>query len=221
MRLLIATHNRGKLVEYQELLSGLPLDLRTLDDVGIQQDIEETGTTFAENARIKALAYAKQSQLCTLADDSGLEVDALGGSPGVHSARFAGLDSGAAGNSSTAENNAKLLRLLREVPAKRRTARFKCVIALAPVSSIQPATASPVCYADETELQTRLFEGVCEGRIITEPKGRGGFGYDPLFLVPEYGRTLAELPLELKNRISHRGRALRELGNYLHAHDRS
>jgi non-canonical purine NTP pyrophosphatase (RdgB/HAM1 family) len=147
-------------------------------------------------------------RLYVLADDSGLEVDALGGAPGVHSARFAALDTGAPGNSTTAENNAKLLRLLKDVPQDKRTARFHCVVALTPVLRSTNESASPVCYADELELQTELFEGLCEGRIGLTPRGRGGFGYDPLFIPTGYNRTFGELVEGIKNKLSHRARAL-------------
>ena len=143
-----------------------------------------------------------------LADDSGLEVDALGGAPGVHSARFAALDTGQPGNSPTADNNAKLLRLLTSVPPEKRAARFRCVLALTPVPSPAAASASPVCLADEVELQTELFEGTCEGRIAFEPRGTGGFGYDPLFIPQGHDLTLGELSEEVKNGLSHRARAL-------------
>ena len=184
MRLLIATHNRGKLIEYRDLLAGLPFDLVTLDDVGIRDDIAETGATFAENARLKAVAGARQSGLLTLADDSGLEVDALAGEPGVRSRRYAGE------NATDAERNAFLLSKLRAVPSGARTARFRCVIAIAsPRGTIGQA------------------EGMCEGEIAFEPRGTNGFGYDPLFYFPERGATMAELPNAEKNRVSHRARA--------------
>ncbi len=184
MRLLIATHNRGKLIEYQQLFTGLSLDLVTLDEVGIRNDIEETGRSFAENARLKAAAYAKQSKLLTLADDSGLEVDALNGEPGVFSKRFAGE------KATDAERNQFLLAKLRGVPRKQRTARFRCAIALA-----------------EPDGEVWETSGTCEGEILLEPRGTHGFGYDPLFLFPALGKTMAELPTEEKNRISHRARA--------------
>ncbi len=184
MRLLIATHNRGKLIEYQQLFAGLPLDLATLDDVGIRNDIEENGATFAENARLKAVAYARQSRLLTLADDSGLEVDALNGEPGVYSKRYAGE------HATDAERNQFLLEKLRGVPPEQRTARFRCAIAL----------AQPDGEVWETS-------GTCEGEILSAPRGTHGFGYDPVFLFPALGKTMAELPTEEKNRISHRARA--------------
>ncbi len=184
MRLLIATHNRGKLLEYQELLAGLPLELVTLDDVGLRDDVEENGATFAENARLKAVTYAHKSNLLTLADDSGLEVDALGGEPGIRSKRYAGE------NKSDAERIAFLLNKLREVPREKRSARFRCAIAV----------ASP---------EGRVWEsqGTCEGEIIFAPRGAHGFGYDPIFYFPERGVTMAELPTAAKNKISHRARA--------------
>lgn len=150
-------------------------------------------------------------ELFVMADDSGLEVDALKGAPGVHSARFAALDSGQAGNSPTLENNAKLLQLLGGVPAESRTARFRCVLALTPVFEAGDKSHSPVCYADEFEMRTELFEGVCEGRIGFAPRGAGGFGYDPLFVPEGYQETFAELGEEVKNRLSHRARALAKL----------
>jgi len=184
MRLLIATHNRGKLIEYQAMLTNLPFELVTLDDVGISDDVDEDGATFAENARLKAIEYARQSGLLTLADDSGLEVDALGGEPGVHSKRYAGE-----GKSDT-ERNVFLLNKLRGVPAGKRTARFHCVIVM----------ASPEGKLVETD-------GTCEGEIAFEPRGTHGFGYDPVFQVAERGIRMAELPTEEKNKISHRARA--------------
>jgi XTP/dITP diphosphohydrolase len=135
-----------------------------------------------------------------LADDSGLEVDALGGAPGVHSARFAALDDGRKGNSSDAENNAKLLRLLAGVPAGKRTARFRCVLSLTPILHGE----SPAAMAAATE----FFDGTCEGRLLEATSGAGGFGYDPLFIPDGFDRTFAELGPEVKNRISHRARAL-------------
>jgi XTP/dITP diphosphohydrolase len=164
-----------------------------------------------DNSRSGELDVAfelRRDRLLVLADDSGLEVDALGGAPGVHSARFAALDTGTPGNSTTAENNAKLLRLLKDVPLDKRTARFRCVVALTPVLRSTNENASPVCYADDLELQTELFEGVCEGRIGLMPHGRGGFGYDPLFIPAGYNHTFGELDEGIKNELSHRARAL-------------
>lgn len=183
MRLLIATHNRGKLIEYQEILND-DFELVTLDDVGIRDDVDETGVTLAENAQLKAIAYARPSGLLTLADDSGLEVDALGGEPGVYSKRYAGE------NKSDAERNAFLLNKLRDVPRGKRSARFRCAIAIATPNG-------------------RLWEtdGACEGEIMFEPRGTNGFGYDPIFQVAERGVRMAELSTAEKNKISHRARA--------------
>jgi XTP/dITP diphosphohydrolase len=158
------------------------------------------------------LAGAK-GPVYVLADDSGLEVDALDGAPGVHSARFAAVDAGreTAGNSSDAENNAKLLRLLQDVPKARRTARFRCVIALTPLIENPGSDEPPVHAADELARRTWLFEGACEGTIGHAAKGGSGFGYDPLFTPIGERQTFAELGEELKNRISHRAGALRAM----------
>ncbi len=182
--LLIATRNPGKLREFAAIFSGLGLQLRTLDDLGITEEVEETGATFAENATLKALAYMTRSGLPTLADDSGLEVAALNGAPGVYSARYGGV--------SGADQLAYLLDQLREVPWHARVARFVCVIALA-----RPG------YAPE------LVEGHLPGVIELAPRGSGGFGYDPLFYLLDEDATLAELPAERKNQISHRAEAAR------------
>jgi XTP/dITP diphosphohydrolase len=192
LQLLIATNNRGKLHELLPLLGDLPFHLVTPHDLGLHLEVEETGTTYAENARLKAEAFAQTSGLLTLADDSGLEVDALGGAPGVHSARYAGA------GASDADRRAKLIRVLHEVPAPR-LARFRCVMALA-----QPGGAMT------------YFEGVCAGEIILEERGTHGFGYDPLFFLPERGSTMAELPSVVKNQISHRARAVQAARPFLH-----
>jgi XTP/dITP diphosphohydrolase len=182
--LLIATHNPGKLREYAEIFSGLDLSLRTLAELGIATEIEETGTTFAENARLKAEGYARLSGLPTLADDSGLEVAALDGAPGVYSARYGGV-SGAA-------QLQYLLDQMHDVPWHERLARFVCVIALA-----------------RPDGPTELVEGTLPGVIELAPRGDQGFGYDPLFYVLDEDATLAELPPERKNAISHRAAAAR------------
>ena len=145
-----------------------------------------------------------------LADDSGLEVDALGGAPGVHSARFAALDSAKSGNTPDADNNAKLLRLLKDIPPEKRTARFRCVIALVQVHSPQSTVHSP-----------QLFDGVCEGRIIFDSRGKNGFGYDPLFVPLGLEQTFAELGEDVKNRLSHRAKALEKLKAFLTTKERS
>jgi XTP/dITP diphosphohydrolase len=146
-----------------------------------------------------------------LADDSGLEVAALGGAPGVHSARYAALNKQVAGNAPDAANRKKLLLELQETPREKRTARFRCVIAFTPLLALAAESTSPVCYADEHELQTQLFEGSCEGSIGFEEHGSGGFGYDSLFIPTGYHQTFAELGEAIKNAMSHRGRALAAL----------
>jgi XTP/dITP diphosphohydrolase len=191
-RLLLATNNPGKLHELEPLLAEVPLHLVTPRALGLHLEVEETGTTYAENARLKAAAFAQASGLLTLADDSGLEVEALGGAPGVYSARYAGE------GASDADRRAKLIHVLRQVPAPRR-ACFRCVIAVA-----QPGGA--IDY----------FEGVCEGEIILEERGANGFGYDPVFYMPEHGCTMAELPSAVKNQISHRARAAQAACRFLH-----
>jgi len=225
--LLIATRNAHKVGEIRAIL-GEEFHYLTLNDLPSSPEVIEDARTFAGNATKKAVALAKwlgeahslkpdienlkpaaqADRLYVLADDSGLEVDALDGAPGVHSARFAALDTGRPGNSPTAENNAKLLRLLEDLPLDRRTARFRCVLALTPVPRPEPEGASPVCTAEEVELQTELFDGTCEGRIGLAPRGRGGFGYDPLFMPNGYDRTFGELDEGIKNELSHRARAL-------------
>ncbi|MGB9919779.1 MAG: XTP/dITP diphosphatase [Moorellales bacterium] len=193
--LVIATGNSGKLREFAFLLEGLPARLLSLRDFpGLTLPPEE-GHTYAENALIKARAVARATGRLTLADDSGLEVEALGGQPGVRSARFAG------DKATDAENNRKLLRLLEGVPWERRRARFRCLLAV-----VNPAGDRG--SAGEAGFEEILVEGTCEGFIQFAPRGENGFGYDPLFYVPEYDRTLAELPEEIKNRVSHRGRAV-------------
>jgi XTP/dITP diphosphohydrolase len=182
--LLIATRNAHKMQELALILTGVPLVLRSLADEGIRGVVEETGASYAENASLKATAYARLGGMLSLADDSGLEVDCLGGEPGLRSARYAGE------SASNQDRIAKLLGSLSGVPWERRKARFVCVIAIAGPDGT-PA----------------LFEGTCEGIITLAPKGEGGFGYDPVFYRPEFGCTMAELPEEVKNRVSHRARA--------------
>lgn len=209
MTLVVATRNTHKLGEIRSIL-GEKLPYRTLQDFSAAPEIAEEGATFAENAERKARGLAEwllaqcyidpgTGLWLVLADDSGLEVDALAGAPGVHSARFAALDTGQVGNSSDAENNAKLLRLLGDVPEPRRTARFRCVLAVVP---LRPGAGVG---------RTHFFEGVCEGRIQFAPTGRGGFGYDPLFVPQGYACSFTELGAETKNRISHRALALAQL----------
>jgi len=184
--LMLATSNPGKVKELRDLLarhfdlSGVSL-LTPRDWPAPLPDVAETGTTFAENARLKASALAAATSLPALADDSGLCVDALGGGPGLYSARWAGAAA------SDADRNAKLLQALADVPPERRTARFVCAAALALPGA-----------------ETWAAEGICEGIILTAPRGANGFGYDPLFLLPHQDRTMAELTAEEKNRLSHR-----------------
>ena len=209
----------SRLGEIRTLL-GSGSQLLTLNDFPAIPSVVEDADTFAGNATKKALEVARwlyvhfpptprASPLFVLADDSGLEVDALKGAPGVHSARFAALDSAQSGNTPDADNNAKLLRLLEGLPFDQRRARFQCVIALAAVPESKATAASPVCYADEFEVNT--FEGACEGRIGLEPRGKNGFGYDPLFFPVGLDQTFAELDEDQKNKLSHRAKALEKL----------
>ena len=188
--LLVATGNPGKLREYQDLLNGAPFRLLSLRDAGITEEVDETGETFAENAWLKASGYAKLSSMLTLADDSGLEVDALGGAPGVRSARYGG-DSCA----NDADRVKLLLKNLEGVPWEKRTARFRCVINVA-------APSGPVDR--EPELLVSVVGSVA-GMVQYEPLGDDGFGYDPVVYLPSFRRTVAQLSLEEKNQISHRG----------------
>jgi XTP/dITP diphosphohydrolase len=199
-RLLVATHNPGKVQEYRELLAGLPLEVTYLDAERISLEVEETGETFAQNAILKATAYARASGLWTWADDSGLEVDALGGAPGVYSSRYAGP------GASDVDRYRKLLDALAGVPWERRTARFRCTVALATPREDVPGTSEVLGTWAGT---IRTADGACAGIIAFGPAGSNGFGYDPVFYLPEQGMTMAQLPPEVKNRISHRGLAAR------------
>lgn len=184
-QLLIATHNPGKVREYRELLRDIALPLVSLSEVGIAEEVAETGLTFAENAWLKARAYSALSGLLTLSDDSGLEVDALGGAPGIHSARYGG-----AACATDIDRVNLLLANLQGIPWAHRTARFRCVIA---IRHPQGAEVSVV--------------GAVAGMIQYNPQGSDGFGYDPVFYLPSLRRTMAQLPLAEKNRISHRADA--------------
>jgi XTP/dITP diphosphohydrolase len=216
--ILISSRNARKIGEIKSILGG-GFHWLTLNDFSGAPEVVEDAPTFAGNATKKAIELAKwvagtcsshvQPDLSVLADDSGLEVDALNGAPGVHSARFA--DPGGRRNSSDQANTRKLLALLKDIPLERRTARFRCVIALTPVLSFPEKRGSPVCDADEFEVATQIAEGVCEGRIGFEPKGEGGFGYDPLFIPAGFSQTFAELGEAVKNGLSHRGKALAAL----------
>jgi XTP/dITP diphosphohydrolase len=203
--LLIATRNAHKTAEIRQLLGGA-FCVRALDDFPGAPAVVEDAGTFAGNARKKAESLAgwlpasfSEGHFYVLADDSGLEVDALGGAPGVQSARFAATGAGADANSPDSANNAKLLRVLEGVAPEKRTARFRCVLALAAAGGGQPV----------------FFEGVCEGRIGLAPSGTGGFGYDPLFIPEGHDCSFAELGAEIKNKLSHRARALEKLREYL------
>lgn len=220
--ILIATRNAHKVSEIRAIL-GKRFQYLTLNDFPAAPKVIEDAATFAGNATKKAVelaewlaereAEAKPLPDFVLADDSGLEVDALDGAPGVFSARFAAIDS--PHNSNDADNNAKLLRLLKEAPLAKRMARFRCVLAFVPIPCRKVEPASPVCYAEEMESKAELFDGVCEGRIIFEPRGANGFGYDPLFVPEGFEQTFAELGDEVKNKLSHRAKAVEGLKRFL------
>lgn len=190
MRLILATSNKGKLKEVKEILP--EYDIVTMGEMGINEDIEENGTTFEENAYIKAKFIADRLNAVTIADDSGLEVDYLDGAPGIYSARFAGE------GATDKDRNEKLLSLLKDVPFEKRTARYVCAIA--------------IVFPDG---EKHIFKQTCEGYILDEEVGNGGFGYDPLFYFPEFKTSLANVPLDVKNTVSHRSKALEELKKFL------
>lgn len=192
MEIVIASKNSGKVAEIAAALRDFPVKVVSLAELGNVPEAVEDGATFAENALLKARFYASYTGKACLADDSGLEVDALNGAPGVHSARYAGEAA------TDEQNNAKLLASLADKGLTESAARFRCVLAFVDTDGV-------VITAD----------GVCEGRILNVPRGRGGFGYDPLFYLPELGKTLAEIDVAEKNRISHRGAALRNLADRL------
>ena len=194
LEIAISSRNKEKKRELKSLLKGLKIKVLDLNDFPSAPRVEENGKTFEENAAVKALTVARFTKRLALADDSGLEVEVLGGRPGVYSARFAGE------NATYEANNRKLLRLLKGFPKPKRKARFVCVIAI----------------ADKNKL-VGLVRGECIGRITFEPKGRNGFGYDPVFYLPNYQCTMAQLPIAVKNTMSHRARALRQLRQQLEA----
>ncbi len=192
MKLVLATHNQGKRREWQALLAGLEVELLLPEELGVSSEVEETGSTYQENALLKGRALAAATGLPALADDSGLEVDALEGAPGLHSARYRpGADP---------VRYRALLQALENVPAEQRGARFRCIAAL-----VLPTG------------EERLTEGVCEGVIGYAPAGEAGFGYDPVFYMPELGKTMAELSAEEKNQLSHRARAAQAMRPILEA----
>ncbi|MBA7643177.1 dITP/XTP pyrophosphatase [subsurface metagenome] len=191
-KLLLATNNKGKVREYKSLLRGIPFELVTPAELGITTEVVEVGGSLEENARLKATILAAESRLLSLADDSGLEVDALGGEPGMLSARYAGE------GASDRDRVSYLLTKLEGVPQEKRAARFRCVIAIATPDG-----------------DVELCSGECDGLIAFEPVGEMGFGYDPIFYLPEMGKTMAELPPEEKNKVSHRGRAAEKASQLL------
>jgi XTP/dITP diphosphohydrolase len=191
--LLVATGNAGKLREIRALLGDLSIKLVSLADFPTIEEVAETGSTFAENAALKALGYARRAGVLTLADDSGLEVDALGGAPGVRSARYLGE------HASYADRMNALLTALKAAKDDARTARFVCALAIA---------------SDKQEM-LYTTEGTCEGRIGDSPRGSGGFGYDPVFIPQGFSQTFGELPADIKDGISHRGRALAKARQFL------
>ncbi len=203
MRLLVGTGNPGKVREFGELLAGLSVDLTAPQDIGLDIDVEETGATLEENAALKARAYADAGRMTALADDSGLFVDALDGAPGVRSARY-----GAPRARTDEDRVLLLLRALADTPQERRTAAFRCVIAIA-----EPGSGN-----------VQMAKGELRGIIGTVPRGTNGFGYDPIFIVPEHGKTMAEFDSTTKNALSHRGqaaRAAREIITQRLAHEHS
>ncbi len=191
-KLLLATNNQDKVGEYRSLLQKLPFELVTPAELGITTVVNEMGESLEENAGLKATVLAAESQLLALADDSGLEVDALGGEPGRLSARYAGE------NASDRDRVSYLLARLKGVPWHKRSARFRCVIAIAAPDG-----------------KVEFSSGECPGFITFEPRGEQGFGYDPVFYLPELDKTMAELPLEIKNQVSHRGQAARKVSQLL------
>jgi XTP/dITP diphosphohydrolase len=199
--LLLASQNRGKLAEMRGLLAGLPFVVLSPADLGITEAPDETGSTFVENATIKALQYCRASGRLAVADDSGLSVDALGGGPGLQSSRFGGE------NATDADRNALLLRKLAGVPSGNRGARFTCAVVVA-----RPRAGS----SREAEVVFQAVETV-EGRIAEEPRGPNGFGYDPVFFYPPFGCTFGEVPSGQKDRVSHRGKAFARLREFLAA----
>ena len=190
--IVLATRNEDKIKEIKDILRDLSINILTLDQFPTAPQVEEDGNTLEENATKKALEIAIFTRKIALADDSGLEVEALNGKPGVYSARFAGEEA------TYEDNNKKLLQLLKHTPPEKRKAQFKCVIAV----------VKPTYINNKLEEEIHLAKGICSGFITQECKGKAGFGYDPIFFVPEYGRTFAEMNIEEKNKISHRAKAL-------------
>ncbi len=192
-KIVLATSNRGKLREIQRALVDLPVAVLSLDDIGTAKSVEETGRTFRENARLKSAAYSLESDHLTLAEDSGLEVDRLDGAPGIYSARFS------APRATDQKNILKVLRLMNGLPWAERGARFVCHLVLSRRGQV-----------------IKEMRGVVRGRIAFAPKGNNGFGYDPIFYYAPLRKTFGELPADVKNRVSHRGRALAKMGVFLY-----
>jgi XTP/dITP diphosphohydrolase len=221
--LVVATRNEKKLVEIRALLADLNFNVMSIGDFACIPEVREDGNTFEENARKKAAQIAQIAKRLTLADDSGLEIDYLGGQPGVRSARFTGE------NATDEDRNRKVLHLLEGVPRSERKARFRCAIAIASpdagiVNSQQSTVDSQQSVVNrglvtrDYGLMTEVVTGTCEGEIAFESRGNEGFGYDPIFVVPAYGKTFAELGVEKKNQISHRAMALRRAKELLRAY---
>lgn len=187
MEIIVATKNKGKIKEIKEALKGIDAKILSIDEIGLEIEIEEDGRAYSENAVKKALDVARRTGKTALSDDSGLEIDALNGKPGITSSRFAGI------NADDRERNLKILEMMKDAPHGKRWARFRCVIAVA-----EPNGKSYTC------------EGVCEGEIAESIRGDKGFGYDPIFIVHEYGKTFGELGPEVKDKISHRAKALKK-----------
>jgi len=200
-KLLIATNNKGKVKELQDLLKATGVELVTPAQINLQLDVIEDGKTYAENATKKAIAFAKASRLVSLADDSGLEVDALDGAPGLYSARYSRKP-----NAIDADRRAYLLQNLKDKP-RPWTARFHATIAIAIPEKLWSPT-DLLSGVQEQVPSLQIFEGICEGEIVPEERGTGGFGYDPIFLLQGLGKTMAELNMDEKNRLSHRARAV-------------
>ena len=192
MNIVLATRNRYKIKEIKKILGSLSVEISSALDFPGLEEIEEDGTTLEENAVKKAIVVSKFTQQLAIADDSGLEADALEGRPGVYSSRFAGKDA------TYDDNNRKLLELMEYVPPKNRSSRFVCIVAIADKGKIK-----------------KIIKGICEGIIAFEPKGKTGFGYDPLFIIPQYSKTFAELGPEIKNKISHRAKAFLKTKKFL------
>lgn len=190
--LLLATRNPGKIREIKEIFKGVPFELRTLDDIGFKEEIQETGKSFAENAILKAKTIGEKTKMLVLTEDSGLEVDALAGKPGIYSARYT--------RGSDSDRINKVLIELKEVPKEKRTAKFRAVVAI----------------YDQEKKKIQTFDGVSEGYIVEKPVGTNGFGYDPIFFNLDLGKTNGEATLEEKNRVSHRARAINKVKKFLY-----